>query len=325
MTAMQVPPVGLARPSPLLAFRELVLLTLRRQWRVRQLGVVALGLLALLTVVVAVMSYGPAGWGLGNRFSFFWQRRVERIPILMDTAVMTPMPAGQAGLVMALVAPLRAVLLDPAFTRDWAFLNFSRWVVFTMHLGFYLPLVTLAYASGAIGDERENRTLIWLTTRPLPRWAIFLAKYLGALPWCLAASVGGFGVLSLAGGELGARAFAAYWPGVLGATVAFSALFHFLGTVARRPAVLGLVYVFFFETLVANLPGSLKQLSINYYARSLFYDEARTQVASLEPANLGVYAPAEPAWAFGVLLVVTLGFLGLGAACFARQEAGVGD
>ena len=322
---MPAPPVSQPPSSPLLAFRTLVLLTLRRQWRVRQLGVVALCLLALLTAVVAVMSYGPAGWGLANRYSVYWSRKVERIPALLDTAVMAPMPAGQAGLVMAILAPMRAVLGDPVFGRDWAFLNFSRWVVFTMHLGFYLPLVTLAYASGAIGDERENRTLIWLTTRPLPRWAIHLAKYLGTLPWCLAASVGGFGALCLAGGGLGARAFTAYWPGVVGATLAFSALFHFLGTVARRPAVLGLVYVFFFETLVANLPGSLKQLSINYYARSLFYDAALAEVPGVAPANLGVYAPAEPAWALGVLGGVTLAFLGLGMAAFARQEASPGD
>ena len=48
-------------------------------------------------------------------------------------------------------------------------------------------------------------------------------------------------------------------PSVLAGSIALAALFHLMGALVRRPAVVGLVYIFFFETLVANLPGSQRQ------------------------------------------------------------------
>src|SRR5437773_77646 len=101
-------------------------------------------------------------------------------------------------------SPLRAfwVLVVQSFQRhwrDWAMMNYSRWVVLVLYLGFILPLFTLSYASGAFGTDRESRTLVWLMTRPIPRSAIYLGKFVGTLPWCLAFSGGGFVALCLAG------------------------------------------------------------------------------------------------------------------------------
>src|SRR5579883_1278921 len=53
--------------SALRAFLSLVALTARRHWRVRSLGWVTLGLLALMTAVVAVITHGPVGWRLESR------------------------------------------------------------------------------------------------------------------------------------------------------------------------------------------------------------------------------------------------------------------
>jgi ABC-type transport system involved in multi-copper enzyme maturation permease subunit len=211
-----------------------------------------------------------------------------------------------------------AVLNSQPFLADWAFMNFSRWVVLGAYLGFVLPMFTLAYASGAIGTDRESRSLVWLMTRPLPRSAIYLGKFLGALPWCLVFSGGGFVALCLAGGEQGRTALALYWPAALAVTVAFSALFHLIGAVFRRPIIVGLVYVFFFELLVAMLPGSLKLLSLSFYARSLMYNGATA--AGYPAGMLGVAQPvsAEAAWA--VLTVATASLTVLGMWLFARSE-----
>lgn len=302
------------------AFVALAVFSFARLWRVRQMGWVAVGLLAILTAIVGVMTHGPVGWGLGERYSPRFQTRYADYPRDLDRVQMTPLPGDATAIQMAAFAPFRAALADDKFLADYAFLNFSRWVVFVMYLTFLLPLFTLAYASAAIGAEREGRTLIWLVSRPLPRWAVYLAKFVGVLPWCVIASGGGFAVLCLAGGDLGRRAAAAYWPAVLAGTVGFAALFHLIGAVFRRPAVVGLVYVFFFETLVANLPGSLKQLSLNYYAKSLLYNEGRAAVGSAVPEQLEVYAPTDPTTAWGVLLGAAAGLTLVGMAVFARQE-----
>jgi ABC-type transport system involved in multi-copper enzyme maturation permease subunit len=284
------------------------------------MGWVSLGLLAIMTAIVAVITHGPVGWGMPDRYSFRLQSRFKDVPEHLNQLQGLPLPPDATAVQLGVTGAFRAMLLDRQFLDDWAFLNFSRWVVFTMYVMFLLPLFTLAYASGAVGSEREGRTLIWLFTRPLPRWAVYLAKFLGVLPWCVAASLGGFAVLCLAGGEIGLRALLLFWPGALAGTIGFAALFHLVGAVFRRPAVVGLVYVFFFETLVANLPGSLKQLSLNYYVRSLLYNEATTAVATAEPAILDVYAPTDPTTAWLTVLAAAAGLTLLGMWLFGRQE-----
>jgi ABC-type transport system involved in multi-copper enzyme maturation permease subunit len=269
---------------------------------------------------VALITHGPRGWGLEDRYTWRYRTTYRDFHQQLDQLQSVPLASNSTALQFAATAPFRAIMADEKFLADWAFLNFSRWVVFTMYLGFLLPLFTLAYASGALGSEREGRTLIWLHTRPLPRWAVYLAKFLGVLPWCLAASVGGFAVLCLAGGELGLRALTTYWPAAVGGTVGFAALFHLVGAVFRRPAVVGLVYAFFFETLVANLPGSLKELSLNFYTRSLLYNEATAAVTTVTPGSLDVYAPATPAAAWTTLLLATLALTLLGMYLAGRQE-----
>jgi len=321
------------------AFFALFLFSIARHAKVRQLGTVAFGLLALLTVVVAVISHGKVGWRLEKR-----QRSVAS-PLSADPPdnmmKMTYEEYGRDRLPFYQAFPcspdqfaIKAIAFAPFWSMfnaeadaehrryldDWAFLNFSRWVVFALFLAFLLPLFALAFASGSLGAERESRTLIWLTTRPLPRWAIYLAKLLATLPWVLGIAALGFGLLCLAGGSLGQRAMRIYWPAVLAAALALTCLFHLVGAVFRRPAIVGLVYIFFFETLVSNLPGSMKQLSLSYYVRSLFYNATAAEIATVQPESVDVYAPTDNATAWATLLGVAVVLSVLGMFLFGRQE-----
>jgi len=312
------------------AFWALVWFTARRHARVRQLGWVTFGLLALLSGIVLLISNGPIGWRLENRtrpiMSFtdeknsqrmtYKQYGEERLPV-WDAM---PGPPEAFGLRMAVSGSYRAMMSSEQFLNEYALLNYVRWVVRTLFFTFLMPLLCLAYASGAFGVERESRTLLWLVSRPLPRWALYLAKFLGTLPWCVAVSFLGFTVMCAAGGSLGRMAFQMYWDAVLIGSVAFASLFLLVGAVFRRPAVVGLVYVFFFESLVANLPGSLKQLSLSYYMHSLFYNETAKALKTVQPQSVEVYAPAESADAWAILVVASVLLTALGMYLFGRQD-----
>ena len=304
------------------------------------MGWVAVGLLAVIAIWDAAVTLSPPGWGLENRRVRRTQvthreygeqlrpsSRYESLVLVPDPfpkrpplANETPSPLDplRDSLTSLLLSIPHAVMQSEKFLADWAFANFARWVVLSAYLGFVLPMFTLAYASGAIGSERESRSLIWLMTRPIPRSAIYLAKFLGTLPWCLLFSVGGFAVLCLAGGEQGRTALRLFWPGALAGTVAFSALFHLIGAIFRRPIIVGLVYAFFFEFLVAALPGSLKMLSITFYVRSLMYNES--VAAGYPGAMLDVPEPATSASAWAVLIAVPTALTLLGSWLFARFE-----
>jgi ABC-2 type transport system permease protein len=319
-------------PSVLRAFWAMVWFSFRRHWKIRQVGWVGLGLLALMAVVIGAITHGPVGWKLENR-----ERPIANLkdkdgtnPIRMNYQQYGderltyyqafPGPPASFAVKSAIFDVYRALLRDERFLKDFAFLQYSRWVVFSLFLGFLLPLFTLAYGTGAIGGERESRTLLWLYTRPLPRWGLYLAKLLGVLPWCVGICLFGFTVLCLVGGEYGRRAFGIYWPVVVAASLAFGSVFHMVGAVVRRPTVVGLIYVFFFETLVANLPGSLKQFSLSYYIKSLFYNGTAANISTVQPESVDVYAPADSPTAWLTLAIVCIAVTIFGAWRFSVQE-----
>ena len=64
-----------------------------------------------------------------------------------------------------------------------------------------------------------------------PTSAIFLAKYVALLPWCLLLNLGGFALICLVGGQPGRTALALYWPAVFWSTLAFSAVEMFWNVV----------------------------------------------------------------------------------------------
>jgi hypothetical protein len=109
-----------------------------------------------------------------------------------------------------------------------------------------------------------------------------------------------------------------YMPAVIWGTLAFAALFHLFAAISRWPAVLGLIYSFFFELLVGTLPGDLKRMSIGYYVRSLMYDA--TQHLDVAPDQLNVYAPVSGDTSITVLAAVTIVLTIIGMIAFSRTE-----
>src|SRR5579859_1432880 len=173
--------------NTLRAWWALVALSIRRQARMRQMVAVALALMALTVLFVGLVT-ATRGWRYTD------QSGINRM-IVVQSLHARIMPANSIEL--AVVGSAGAAMDHSAF------LVFSRWVVFAIFESFLLPLWTLSFATDAIGNERESRTLIWLFTRPMPKPAVYLAKYIAALPWCLGLNLLGFAGICLAAGEPG--------------------------------------------------------------------------------------------------------------------------
>jgi hypothetical protein len=302
---------------------------------------IALGLLALLTLIVAFntragrwgMSYWRSPYRVGPTFAA-WAFYLTHAPP-QALAQHSPTVRSYSTPAMAwhdlslhgriTVLNLRA---DPvqlgvggacqAALQTSGFYVFSTWIVFSIIATFLLPLWSLSFATEALGREREDHNLLWLLTRPLSRPAIYLAKFLAILPWNLALNLGGFALLCAAGGEPGQLAFRVYWPAVLWGTLAYSALFHLMGAWFRRAAVVAILYTFFIETVVGNLPGHLKRASIGFYTRCLMFDRAHD--FGIHPDRPTVYLPVSGTTALYVLAGVTVALLAVGMVMFTRQE-----
>jgi hypothetical protein len=250
-------------------------------------------------------------WRSPRRLGPSYQQWLNATTLDARTAAVTP-PASAVS--AAVLGAWRAALERSSFHV------FSSWLVFPVFLSFLLPIWSLSFATVALGGEREAGSLIWLVTRPIPRPAIYLAQYLALLPWSLGLNLGGFGLLCLAAGWPGALAFQLYWPAVLWATLAFCALFHLFAACFRRPAVVGIVYVFFLETFLGNMPGTMKRISINYYTRCVMFEAAGAY--GVHPAKASVYLPVSGTTASWVLVGGTVVLLAVGMIVFARAEYG---
>lgn len=135
-------------------------------------------------------------------------------------------------------------------------------------LGLLVPVVSLVFASAAFGDLVDDRTLVYLWLKPIPRWQITLAALAATLtvalpltivPAVVAVSASGAGVQLVRGAAAG--------TGV--AVIAYSCLFLGLGLRVRRALVWGLAYVLIWEGAVARAARGAARLSINVHARSL--------------------------------------------------------
>jgi ABC-type transport system involved in multi-copper enzyme maturation permease subunit len=302
------------RPSLLRAWCYLVGLSLRRQARARQMVLIALGLLVFAAAFVALAS-AMHFWDMHT-----WRKRIgdQRVTYgeLVDYAQLLllayPRPPIGAGVEHGILSASQ-LILDRS-----PFIVFSEGFVLSLFLGFLLPIWALSFATEAIGGEREANNLIWLLSRPLPRPAIYLGKFVALLPWVLGLGLAGFWLLCQLAGDPGRRAWALYWPAVAWATLTFAALFFLIGATLRRPAVIAIVYVFFLEIILNLMPGYLKRLSIGFYARCMMYEAAEPY--GLGPDNPSLFLPVDAATARLVLATTTLLLLGIGTFLFSRMQ-----
>jgi ABC-2 type transport system permease protein len=318
MSSPDALPADTATYSPLRAWLYLIWLSWQRQARARQMVLPALALLGFACVLVAFTTRA-GGWGLANKKFYGRRGPTYQEWLVANEAVWRSLPSSSpaTSIVMAVNAANSAIL------RQSDFMVFTRIFVFLIFFSFLVPMWSLAFATEALGGERESHGMIWLLTRPLSRPAIYLAKFIAVLPWCLALNLGGFAILCLLAGRPGPIALRLFWPAVFWSSLTFCALFYLIGAFFRRPAIVGLVYSFFLEVLIGNMPGTLKRLSIGFYARCMMFEEAAER--GVEPDNPIVYDPVSGATALWVLVLASVFLVGLGMVLFRRAEYDTGD
>lgn len=195
------------------------------------------------------------------------------------------------------------------------------WMLF---LRFIVPVLAVFYGTALMADEVEDRTLTYLFTRPIPRGAVLLGKYLAyltctALVVLPAVMLVYFLVVPFA--EV-AGTFPALLTdlGLLGLGLAvYGALFAFVGAYFKRPLVIGLVFTFGWEPTVMALPGYLKQFTVAYYLQALVPHAMPSEGISSILQGFFRETPA-PSTALGALVACAAVFLWLATRVVERRE-----
>jgi len=207
---------------------------------------------------------------------------------------------------LALVAPISGFALGSAD----ASLDDSVRLIASVGLALVLPVVTLVFAGAAIGDLRDDKTLVYLWLRPMDRWPIVVGAALAAgtlaapitiIPIVLAAILTGAG-----SGIVAATLFST----VVG-LVAYVGVFTLFGVWLKRFIVWGLAYILIWEGFIAQAGPGVAQLALRKYTRSILVD--RTGV-DLDLADFSL------AVALIVPLVVAAGALAIASWRLASQD-----
>jgi ABC-type transport system involved in multi-copper enzyme maturation permease subunit len=149
-------------------------------------------------------------------------------------------------------------------------------MIWLLYVRFIVPILGVFYGTALIADEVDDRTLTYLFTRPVPRGAVLVGKYLAYLACTVLLILPSVVLVFFLMVPMGGGSIAGQFPslvadlGMLAAGLAaYGAVFAWVGARVRRPLVAGLVFVLGWEPAVLLFPGYLKRLTVAYYLQAL--------------------------------------------------------
>lgn len=149
-------------------------------------------------------------------------------------------------------------------------------MIWLLYVRVIVPVLGVFYGTALIADEVDDRTITYLFTRPIPRSAVLLGKYLAYLACTMllvlpSVVVAYFLLVPVNDGSIG-RSFPLLLADLgmlaLGLTT-YGALFGLVGARLRHPLIAGLAFAFGWEPGVLLVPGYLKRATVAYYLQAL--------------------------------------------------------
>lgn len=150
---------------------------------------------------------------------------------------------------------------EPEFAQE-----FTNILVDGMLITIVLPIVMMALATAAFGNELEDRTLSYLVLKPIARSKIVMPKLLAAIivggPLMIASGV----AVALLGFDGNTQAATATGAALLTGVVTYAAIFTWAGLISTRALAFALLYVFLWEGLISGFLEGVRYMSVRGYA-----------------------------------------------------------
>ena len=198
-------------------------------------------------------------------------------------------------------------------------------MIWILYLRFIVPVLGVFYGTSLMADEVEDKTITYLFTRPIPRGAVLVGKYIAYLACTVCVVLPSVVVVYLLvvplKGSLGA-AFPDLLKDLLllGVGLAvYGAVFAFVGAKFKRPLLVGLAFVFGWEQAALLFPGYLKQFTVMFYLQALVPHAMPSDGMVSMLQGLFRETPSLPVSLFW-LAVIWAVFLSWGARIVSRKE-----
>ncbi len=169
-------------------------------------------------------------------------------------------------------------------------------VVLTFALSLVVPLATLWFGTSALGDLVEDRLLVYLWLKPVPRWQLPAAAVAATTTLVIPLTAIPAGASALVAGtdEIALEAFVA----AALAGLAYAGVFVAAGLWFKRAAWWGLAFVLLWENAAALVAEGLARFTILGWSGAIL-DSAPGSPSEVSAGSAGA--------GFGVLAAVALG------------------
>lgn len=135
-----------------------------------------------------------------------------------------------------------------------------------------LPLASAIYTTAIISQEVEQKTIVYLLTRTIPRAKLLLLRFFASVLVVFGISMLAALAVSVAvfkGGALGNPLLLKDLLAIALGSFGYGALFLFISLLFNRAMLICLLFAFGWETSVPNMPGSMSRLSIVSYVQAI--------------------------------------------------------
>ena len=194
--------------------------------------------------------------------------------------------------------------------NDTATSEDSLRVVVELGFAVMVPIVALVFATAALGDMREDGTLVYLWLRPMQRWPVVVGACTAAFTISVPFTVVPVTLAAVASDGGSDLVYGAMIAGLV-AVVAYTALFVFLGLLVRNAVVWGLAYILVWEAIAAGFGTFPARMAIRGYTRSILTGKVGIE---LELADVSLTA------GIVVPLLIALGAIILGSVRLSRLD-----
>ncbi len=136
-------------------------------------------------------------------------------------------------------------------------------------VGVIMPLVTIALATAAFGNEIEDKTLSYVFLKPVARWRIAIPKFLASVVIAAPLALVSGALATYVGMDGDLRTTVAVSVALLVGVITYASVFTWAGLVTTRALPFAIVYVFLWEGLLSTFIGGVRYLSVRGYTLAI--------------------------------------------------------
>jgi len=197
------------------------------------------------------------------RFFISQELKTKRVKIFQAVCLIPP--------AIILIVKIISMTNPYAVTAEEVFAR----VMTNLYFQVMIPILALLYGSMIINEEVDNKTLIYLTTSPVPKSSIVFGKFSAYSIISLLPIIAGLAICFLLINinhlthPTHTKEFLIFAPVTIFALVAYMSLFTLLGAILKRSIILGFFFIFGWELIVQYFPGMTQKLTIVHWIKSL--------------------------------------------------------